>query len=423
MPLYRLFSVFVICCALTIAGCSKSSTEAGLEKEDLDGDGIGNIYDPDIDGDGIPNGQDPDIDGDGTPNGQDPSPGTNTPNYCDQIHVLGLNKEQSTGSIISITWELQSSKTNGDCVLKDGVTPNLVAVNASAAGAKSTTSERTNPVINTRTRIRIPAACTGETVEVTYDFIEIADVIKADPNAPGWTVKQRHRGDAARCDIDGDGLPDFGLQCPAGATGDGWPDCDCPDGQGYDAASNTCKSELPDGGQQCPDGATGTYPNCECPDERYDEATNKCCACEEPNNVYNEKTNQCCSGDPLGSHDNCIETCQASYLNCLWRCDTAYCSEQCGKRFNTCKCGDGEKAGCDGCWGEESNCKPFDQIPNLDVDNDGIRNDSDQDIDGDGIENKNDPDIDGDGISNGIDPDADGDGIPDAEDDTPGGPQ
>ena len=64
----------------------------------------------------------------------------------------------------------------------------------------------------------------------------------------------------------------------------------------------------------------------------------------------------------------------------------------------------------------------FNQIPNLDVDNDGIRNDSDQDIDGDGIENKNDPDIDGDGISNGIDPDADGDGIPDAEDDTPGGP-
>jgi len=107
-------------------------------------------------------------------------------------------------------------------------------------------------------------------------------------------------------------------------------------------------------------------------------------------------------------------------LDCLWRCDTAYCSEQCGKRFIVC-CEDS----CDLCWGEESNCKPFPpgRIPNLDVDNDGIRNDSDQDIDGDGIENKNDPDIDGDGISNGIDPDADGDGIPDAEDDTPGGPQ
>ena len=111
MPLSRLFSVFVICCALTIAGCSKSSTEAGLEKEDLDGDGIGNIYDPDIDGDGIPNGSDPDIDGDGIPNssdpdmdgdgkpnGKDPDPENNDPNYCDQIQVLGLNDEQTTGS-------------------------------------------------------------------------------------------------------------------------------------------------------------------------------------------------------------------------------------------------------------------------------------------------------------------------------------
>ena len=129
MPFFRLFSVFVICCALTIAGCSKSSTEAGLEKEDLDGDGIGNIYDPDMDGDGIPNGsdsdidgdgipndQDPDMDGDGKPNGKDPDPENNDPNYCDQIQVYGLNEEQTTGSLIHLTWNLQSSKTGGDCV-------------------------------------------------------------------------------------------------------------------------------------------------------------------------------------------------------------------------------------------------------------------------------------------------------------------
>ena len=316
-----LWSPFIAFFAATllIAGCSKSSTDAGLEKEDLDGDGIANIYDPDIDGDGIPNGSDPDIDGDGIPNDKDPDidgdgkpngkdpdidgdgkpneidntpigdtwgPGTpgqcpgdasgTYPNcacpsgsqynaqsndcvadnpagigvedpgirYCDQIQVYGLNEEQSTGSIISISWQLQSSKTNGDCVVKDDALAKLVTVNASAAGAKSTTSERTNPVINTRTRIRIPAACTGETVEVTYDFRVIADVIKADPNAPGWTVKQRHRGDAARCDIDGDGLPDFGVQCPDGATG-AYPNCSCRAGEEYEAETNSCWCDKP----------------------------------------------------------------------------------------------------------------------------------------------------------------------------------
>ncbi len=75
MPLSRLFSVFVICCALTIAGCSKSSTEAGLEKDDTDGDGIADIYDPDTDGDGQINSIDPDADGDGTPDAEDETPG------------------------------------------------------------------------------------------------------------------------------------------------------------------------------------------------------------------------------------------------------------------------------------------------------------------------------------------------------------
>ncbi|NBT30140.1 MAG: BspA family leucine-rich repeat surface protein, partial [Gammaproteobacteria bacterium] len=77
--------------------------------------------------------------------------------------------------------------------------------------------------------IPIPnVGCEAETVEVTYDFTEIADLIKADPNAPGWTVKQRHRTDPERCDTDSDGLPDFG---PAQ-----W----CPDGKEYDGATNSC---------------------------------------------------------------------------------------------------------------------------------------------------------------------------------------
>jgi len=280
--LIRLLSVLVISASLFVAGCSSGGSSAGFDKEDTDGDGIADIYDPDIDGDGIPNGQDPDIDGDGIPNDQDPDmdgdgkpngkdpdidgdgkpndkdpdpdgdgkpndkdpdPENNDPNYCDRIQVFGLNDGQTTGSVISISWQLQSSKTGDEnCVLKDGVTPNLVAVNASAAGAKRTTSERTNPVINTRTTIRIPAACTGETVEVTYDFTEIATLIKADPNAPGWTVKQRHKADPERCDTDGDGFPDFGPeQCPDGATGT-YPNCSCPAATEYDGETNSCEA-------------------------------------------------------------------------------------------------------------------------------------------------------------------------------------
>ena len=221
--LIRLFSVLAICSTFVIAGCSSGDSSAGLEKADTDGDGIGNIYDPDIDGDGIPNGQDPDIDGDGVPNdqdpdidgdgkpnGQDPDPEGDDPNYCDQIQIFGLNKEATTGSKIQLTWNFQSSKMGSDCILKDGVGAGLVQITASAAGAVDTQSGQTNPLENTRAKIQIPAACTGETVEVTYDFTEFATLIKADPNAPGWQVKQRHKADPDRCDLDGDDLPDFG---------------------------------------------------------------------------------------------------------------------------------------------------------------------------------------------------------------------
>jgi surface protein len=74
-------------------------------------------------------------------------------------------------------------------------------------------------------------------VEVTYDFTEIATLIKADPNAPGWTVKQRHKEDPERCDISA-GIGN--LDCPISATGT-YPSCSCPDGEEYEAETNSCE--------------------------------------------------------------------------------------------------------------------------------------------------------------------------------------
>ena len=51
--------------------------------------------------------------------------------------------------------------------------------------------------------------------------------------------------------------------------------------------------------------------------------------------------------------EQCLTACRLSYLDCLWRCDTAYCSEQCGKRFQVCldgcPCGADCPGGCAGC--------------------------------------------------------------------------
>ena len=249
--LIRLLSVLVISTSLFVAGCSSGGSSAGFDKEDTDGDGIADIYDPDIDGDGIPNGQDPDIDGDGIPNdqdadmdgdgkpnGKDPDPENNDPNYCDRIQVFGLSDEQTTGSEIELTWKL-TSKTGGDCVVNETVASALVMEHASAVGAATTDSEPTNPLVNARAKIKIPAACAGGggSVEVTYDFTEIATLIKADPNAPGWTVKQRHKEDPERCDISA-GIGN--LDCPISATGT-YPSCSCPDGEEYEAETNSCE--------------------------------------------------------------------------------------------------------------------------------------------------------------------------------------
>jgi hypothetical protein len=57
-----------------------------------------------------------------------------------------------------------------------------------------------------------------------------------------------------------------------------------------------------------------------------------------------------------------------------------------------------------------------------DIDGDEIPNTEDADIDGDGISNDQDPDIDGDGLLNEQDSDADGDGLPNAADTDADGP-
>ena len=117
--LIRLLSVLLISTSLFVAGCSSGGSSAGLDKEDIDGDGISNGNDLDIDGDGIPNDQDPDIDGDGIPNDQDPDKdgdGKNdgadggSPNgataACVKMEVDPLPDAVDTGRMTTVGWRL-----------------------------------------------------------------------------------------------------------------------------------------------------------------------------------------------------------------------------------------------------------------------------------------------------------------------------
>ena len=51
--------------------------------------------------------------------------------------------------------------------------------------------------------------------------------------------------------------------------------------------------------------------------------------------------------------DQCLTDCRLKYVDCQWGCDSAYCSEQCGKRFEVCNdgcpCGADCPGGCAGC--------------------------------------------------------------------------
>ena len=159
-----------------------------------------------------------------------------------------------------------------------------------------------------------------------FDFSDTISVFEMGSELENPWVGGINSAQISTIELNGDGLADFGVQCPAGATGDGWPDCDCPDGEEYDEEKNEC---------------------CACEgDTEYNEAANKCCQLG--------ITTECCLKEipHSGSLENCVGNCRLSYLDCLWRCDTAYCSEQCGKRFIVC-CEDT----CEFCWDQESNCK------------------------------------------------------------------
>jgi hypothetical protein len=307
-------------------------------------------------------------------------------------------------------------------------------------------------------------------VEVTYDFTEIATLIKADPNAPGWTVKQRHKADPERCDIDGDGSPDFGLQCPTFATGD-YPNCSCRGTAEYDGETNSCKAVCTSVNLKINETRliiTGHLPTgCSLSTEQSDldfgvswfmrvcwSFGNSCStkdfvgpkpgeilAGPEPG-VYDLKGklsnfplsyDPCVALDPskFAQESGTVSDVEVEYKTIPELGDAAkeagltiYPIGPATRDISTCalKPGDPLPPGSTASASDSDN----DGIPNdsdPDVDGDGTPNTSDNDIDGDGIWNKDDPDIDGDGKTNGIDPDADGDGTPDAEDDTPGGPQ
>ena len=208
--LIRLLSVLVISTSLFVAGCSSGGSSAGLDKEDIDGDGISNGNDLDIDGDGIPNDQDPDIDGDGIPNGQDPdkdgdgkNDGTDggSPNgvtaACVKMEVDPLPAAVDTGRMTTVGWRLLSATGDINCGVS---TSGLIRVYAKT-NAEQNQSPEVNPVGEIR-EVQIlvpdPADCTA-TTEVTYDFTEIATLIGADP-ADGFTYQATHPVDQTTCE-------------------------------------------------------------------------------------------------------------------------------------------------------------------------------------------------------------------------------
>ena len=481
--LIRLLSVLVISVSLFVAGCSSGGSSAGLEKDDTDGDGIGNIYDPDIDGDGIPNGsdsdidgdgipndQDPDMDGDGKPNGKDPDPENNDPNYCDRIQVFGLNEEQTTGSEIELTWKL-TSKTGGDCVVKDGVEGAMTREHASAVGATTSDSESTNPLVNARAKIKIPEACTGETVEVTYDFTEIATLIKADPKAAGWKVTQRHKADPDRCDLDGDDLPDFGSAAcsindediknavndyiAGGGNGNYVEDskfANCGLIGTWDVSQVTNMKSLFEGKSNFNEdisnwnvsNVTDMQSMFICAGFNQDisgwdvsSVTNMAGMFAQLCGVIKNYFNQDINGwdvsnvrdmglmfrgnevfnQPLGAWDVRSVVSEWEMIGMFYGATafnqnlSGWCVRNIGSEPNMFDRDAGFQFQTEKQpnWGTCGEPRPSDETAS-DTDNDGIPNDSDPDVDGDGTPNTSDNDIDGDGIWNKDDPDIDGDG-------------
>ena len=460
-----LWSPFIAFFAATllIAGCSKSSTDAGLDKEDIDGDGISNGNDLDIDGDGIPNDQDPDIDGDGIPNGQDPdkdgdgkNDGTDggSPNgataACVKMEVDPLPAAVDTGRPTTVGWRLLSATGDINC---GASTSGLIRVYAKT-NAEQTQSADVNPVGRVRAveiLVPLPLDCT-ETVQVTYDFTDIATLIGADP-ADGFTYQATHPVDQTTCESE---LPDVVAGCSIdnsniGGLVESYISGDeetleaCGPIGTWDVSAVTNMKELFEDAyafnEDISDWDVSKVTDME---YMFSDAS----AFNQPigNWKVSEVSNMNSMFYAASSFNHDIsgwDVWRVGKMASMFNGATAFNQDLSGwcvpnvyatfnfannsgfqdqplKHPNWGTCGESHAIG------ETASDTDNDGIPNdsdSDVDGDGIPNMSDNDIDGDGIWNKDDPDIDGDGKTNGIDPDADGDGTPDAEDDTPGGPR
>jgi hypothetical protein len=280
---------------LVIAGCSSKSSSGGLNQEiiDTDGDGILDQFDPDIDGDGIPNQLDPDIDGDGIPNDVDKdddgdgipdtddqtaSGGDSTgKNFCSSAKIIPPNGDLVSGTIAYVSWSL---KPKGCLVNRPGKGKAIASPPAARKDVASTVSLAVSPGA-ARVAIQIPKTCVGTSLLVTYDISQIGLAL-GDPNAGGSNYKQGVNH-PVRCK--GNEIPETApLVCPDGSSN--WPNCTCPDGQSFDANTNSCLIDFGPGVDVCPSNATGSPPDCSCPTGLiYEESSNSCI--EEPTPLGN----------------------------------------------------------------------------------------------------------------------------------------
>ena len=410
-----------------------------------------------MDGDGILNEQDPDDDNDGVEDSIDPTPPPGpSSKTCVAATILPPNDEISPGDNGELSWELLPQ----GCVLPatrassgTGVTVRAVPQRTGTAtsvtvNAGNCMAQGRNGDVQCFTKIKVPEGC-GQ-FAVVYDISEVG-VVLGDTNLSKGAYRQTVWHTGKSCS--GEGLPNPCTEAvnlkinEKKLTGDStkitWDfapsGCQLNDQQAESVAVVTAYNQWAQ-----PDTKTSN-PKWRLQDKNaWIIIPNRCAWYKEnPEGIHRIWYDFSSIGDQLGDTDginagnyeiNLTHSNGSNGSGCHYEDSEPEYSPSCCKICKTSKaCGDS-------CISQSNNCsKPKgcacdataididnDGIPDEsdpDVDGDGIPNTSDNDIDGDGIENENDPDIDGDGKTNGIDPDADGDGTPDAEDDTPGGPQ
>ena len=484
MHLKKYLSIFLIGFAFAVAGCSSSDSSGGIsdsdQAPDTDGDGIIDDNDLDIDGDGILNKDDTDIDGDGTPNAGDENPnggpgvtpptdtdGDGIPDVpCTSADIQWPKAELDTGTRVKIKWTLLPE----GCGLTD---ERNVRVMATARNPNADPAEETSNrhyVGAGTTSITLPHNCDWDRADeprrvIYYDFTSLGEAL-GDTNTANYEYYENNQevgsgdeiceGNEPEPDSDPKGDQGSSNPCtqavklnvydknPTGAstkiTWDFAPSgCQLNDQQAESVAVVTAYNQWAQ-----PDTKTSN-PKWRLKDKNaWIIIPNRCAWYKEnPEGIHRIWYDFSSIGYQLGDTDGInagnyeinlthsngsngsgchYEDSEPEYSpSCCTICSTGKaCGDSCINQSNNCSKPKG--CACDATAIDIDN----DGIPDEsdpDVDGDGIPNTSDNDIDGDGIENENDPDIDGDGKTNGIDPDADGDGPPDAEDDTPGGPQ